>query len=119
MKQKAFFSKNKADAISNALFFILLGMMIYSASFWPFILIAFWVWLGSRQFLTGRVYDLAISTLLFIGLFFVDYFELKWSILMPVIFVVGGLYLILREYYFGAYPNGEDISDEIQDDLDV
>ncbi len=38
---------------------------------------------------------------------------------MPVLFVLGGLYLILREYYFGGNPNGEDIADEIKDDIDL
>lgn len=115
----ALLSKRKADAVSNALFFILLGMMIYTGALWPWLLIAFWAWLGSRQLLTARLYDFGISTFLFIGLFLVAYFNLNWTVLTPVLFVVGGLYLILREYYFGAYPEGEDVADEIKDDAEL
>lgn len=119
MKPQGLLNKNKSDAISNGLFFILLGMMIYAGNFWPWLLLAFWVWLGSRQLLTARYYDFTLSTILFLGLFLVAYFNLNWSILMPVLFVLGGLYLILREYYFGGNPNGEDIADEIKDDIDL
>lgn len=116
---KPLLSKNKADAISNGAFLVVLGMLIYANAWWPWILIALWVWVAIRQFLTGRNYDLIVSSVILLGLFIVSLFDIKWSILMPVLFVIGGIYIIFREYFFGKDANGEEIADEIKDDTDT
>lgn len=116
---KPLLSKNKADAISNGAFLVTLGMMIYANAWWPWILLALWVWVAIRQFFTGREYDLIVSSVILVGLFIVSFFEIKWSVLMPVLFVIGGIYIIFREYFFSQDTNGEDIAEEIEDDSDT
>jgi hypothetical protein len=93
-------SKRKADAISNGVFLVCLGILFYTRFWWPGILLALWALLVVRQYLTGRMYDLIISSIILLGLFVVNYFNINWSILMPALFVVGGIYLIFREYYY-------------------
>lgn len=112
-------SKNKADAISNGAFLVILGMLIYSNNWWPWILLALWAWTGLRQLLTGRSYDFVVSTIILLGLFVISLFNIKWSILMPVLFIIGGIYIIFREYFFAQDSNGEDVAEEIKDDADT
>lgn len=110
--------KRKANALSNGVFLIGLGILFYTNAWWPGILIAIWVSLALRQYLTSRTYDLIISTFILVGLFLITLFKLDWSLLMPILFVIGGIYIIFREYYFAEETNGEDKSQEIKDDAD-
>ena len=106
-------SKRKTEAISNGVFLIALGILFYTNAWWPGILLAIWATLALRQYFSGRVYDLIISSVILIGLFLIT-----WSILMPVLFVVGGIYIIFREYFFSGATDEEDKSEEIKDDIE-
>ncbi|MBA3957665.1 MAG: hypothetical protein H0X51_04625 [Parachlamydiaceae bacterium] len=92
------FSKRKADAIGNGLFLIALGILIYTNAWWPGILLALWVSLGARQFLSGRYYDFFISSVILLGLFAIALLNLNWTVVLPVLFVLGGIHIIFREY---------------------
>ena len=93
-------SKRKTDAIANGIFLISLGLLFYTNYWWPGILLAIWASLAARQYLSGRVYDLAISSAILLSLFIISIIKLDWAILMPILFVIGGLYIIFREYFF-------------------
>lgn len=111
-------SKRKSEAISNGVFLISLGILFYTNAWWPGILIAIWATLALRQYFSGRIYDLMISSVILIGLFLINFFNINWSLLMPILFVVGGIYIIFREYFFSGATDEEDKSEEIKDDTD-
>ena len=98
------FSKKKADAISNGVFLISLGFLFYFNFWWPGILLSLWAMLATRQYLTARHYDFAITSVILLGLFTIYFFHIEWSMLMPTLFFVGGIYIIFREYYFSEEP---------------
>ena len=100
-------SKKKADAISNGIFLVGLGVLVYTAAWWPGILLVLWATLATRQFLTGRIYDLVITTVLLVGLFFVTLLNLDWSVIVPVLLVLGGIHIIFREYCVAEGVEGE------------
>lgn len=112
------FSRRKASALSTGIFLIILGILAYTDSWWPGMLIALWGLLASRQFLTGRIYDLMITTAMLIGLFFVYYLKIDWSVLMPVLLVTGGIYVIFREYYYSEVDDEVKKNDEIERQLE-
>lgn len=111
-------SKRKTEAFANGCFLIALGILFYTGAWWPGILLAIWVLLAVRQYFSGRSYDLFISSIILLGLFTVTYFKYDWTLLMPVLFVVGGIYIIFREYFFSENTNYEDKSQELRDDTD-
>lgn len=115
---KPILSKKKSDTIANGAFLISLGILLYTNYWWPGILLALWVSIALRQYLTGRIYDLSISSLILLGLFIITFFNFEWAILLPILFVVGGIYIIFREYFFADDTNGEEKSQEILDDTD-
>ena len=111
-------SKRKSEAISNGVLLISLGILFYANAWWPWILLAIWTTLALRQYFSGRIYDLFISSIVLIGLFLISFFNVNWSVLMPILFVVGGIYIIFREYFFAGATDEEDKSEEIKDDID-
>jgi hypothetical protein len=114
------FSKKKADAISNGIFLISIGILVYTNAWWPGMLLAIWATLATRQYLTGRIYDLFLTTLMLVGLSLVIYFDLNWSVLVPVLLVLGGIHLIFREYCSaeGAGEDEVDLVNETEKELE-
>ena len=76
-------SKRKTEAIANGCFLIALGILFYTGAWWPGILLAIWLVLAVRQYFSGRTYDLFISSIILLGLFFVAYFKYDFSVLLP------------------------------------
>lgn len=92
--------KRKADALSNAALLAGLAILFWSQTFWPGILLVVWVWLAIRQYLTSRKWDLMITSIILLGLFVVSFFGINLSALLPVLFAVGAIYIVFREYFF-------------------
>ena len=111
-------SKKKAHAISNGIFLISLGILILTNAWWPGILLALWASMATRQFLTGRVYYAMLTSLILLGLFFVTLFKFH-DYLAPVILVVSGIFLIVKEYFFEEDTNGEDKSQQLLEDAEI
>lgn len=117
---KPIISKTKAEALANGAFFIALGILLYTNMWWPWILIAVWIFLSLRQFLTGRHWDFMLSTVLLIGLFLISYFHIDWSLLAPILFVVGGLYIMFKEFFYADDRNdGERVKEKKCDSDDA
>lgn len=111
-------SKRKADAVSNGIFLICLGVLIYTDFWWPGILLALWLTLVVRQYLTGRIYDLVITTILLLGLFFITLLNINWSILVPVLLILGGIHVIFREYCVAEGIEEEDPIEETEREIE-
>ena len=91
-------SKLKADSISNGVFLIGIGILFFLNAWWPGILLVIWATLATRQYFTGRFYDLTVTSILLLGLFVVTFLNLNWTIIVPVLLILGGIHLIFREY---------------------
>ncbi|MBS4167173.1 MULTISPECIES: hypothetical protein [unclassified Neochlamydia] len=109
---KPLVSKKKADAISNGAFLVGLGILLYTHDWWPGILLVLWIAVLLRQYLTGRVYDTIVSTIILLGLFLVSFIKINWSVIIPILFVIGGTYLIFREYFYADESVENEILDE-------
>jgi len=112
-------SKKKAHAISNGIFLIGLGILVLTNAWWPGILLAIWALIGSRQLLTGRKYQAALTTVVLLGLFIVAMLKFDYDMIAPVVLVIAGIYLIVKEFYFEDDTNGEETSELIKDNADI
>lgn len=112
-------SKRKAHAISIGIFLISLAILILTKAWWPGILLAIWATVASRQYLTGRIYYAIVSTLVLGGLFFFTTSKYNADFYIPVILLVAGIFLIVKEYYFTRDTNGEETSEEIKEDAEL
>jgi hypothetical protein len=90
--------KRKADAISNGIFLVLLGYLFYSDQWWPGILFAVGLTFAIRQYFTGRRLNFFI-TLVVVGILgLVTLTGHSYSLLFPLIFIGGGIFLIIKEF---------------------
>ncbi len=93
------FPKRKADAISNGVFLILLGLLFYTQQWWPGLLFAIGLSLAIRHYLTGRRVNFFI-TLMLLGLLGVlTLAGQMFSLLFPILFIGLGVYLIGKECF--------------------
>ena len=83
-------------------------MLAYLNYWWPTILLVIGISLLVRQFMRGRLYDMAITTIIFGGLFVFFFFNVGWDVLMPVLFTLGGIYIIFREWFVTKDRVGDD-----------
>ncbi len=116
---QALLSKKKAKAICIALFLIGLAIISYLAAWWPGIMLVIGIPLALKQYLLGRHYDMGISLFVFIGVFVTVQFDISWQVLLPVLFAIGGIYILSREFLEDKEPlaeEEEDINHEIEED---
>jgi len=92
-------SRRKAQSLSFALFLIGLALISYFKYWWPGIMLAIGIPLALRQYLLGKRFDMIISLIVFIGVFITVQFSIKWEIVLPVLFTLGGLYVFVKEFF--------------------
>lgn len=113
-------SKRRAKALSLALFFIGLAIVAYLNAWWPGIMLAVGIPLALRQYFLGRHYDMGVTLFVFIGVFVTVQFHISWQILLPVLFALGGIYILFREFLESKEEpleeEEEDINQEIEED---
>lgn len=113
-------SKKRAKALSVALFLIGLAIISYLGAWWPGIMLAVGLPLALRQYLLGRHYDMGVTLFVFVGVFVTVQFDISWEILLPVLFALGGIYILFREYLESKEEplseEEEDINQEIEED---
>jgi predicted membrane protein len=100
-------SITRARAISFSLTLVGLAIMIFTNRWWPWIMLVIGVPLALRQYLLGRYYDMLVSLVVFVGVFVTLQFDISWGILLPVIFLVGAIYVLFREFVYNR-PTYED-----------
>ena len=113
-------SKRRAQAISLALLLVGLALISYLHAWWPGIMLVVGLPLALRQYLLGRHYDMGISLFVFVGVFVTAQFDISWEVLLPVLFAIGGIYVLFREYLESKEETladkEEDINQEIKED---
>lgn len=118
MSRKA--SKRYVKIFSVSLFLIAIAIITYLNAWWPGIMLAVGIPLALRQYLLGRHYDMGVTLFVFIGIFVTVQFNISWEILLPVLFALGGIYILFREYLESKEESveeeEEDINQEIEED---
>lgn len=109
---KPIMSKRKAYSLSFALFLIGLAINTYFKYWWPGIMLTIGIPIALRQYLLGKKFDMAISLIVFLGVFITVQFNIQWEMVLPVLFTLGGLYVFFKEF-FG--PKDEDEEEEEED----
>lgn len=91
-------SRKKAQALSTALFLLGLATLIFTDAWWPGIMLIIGLPLALRQYLLGRTYDTMVTLLVFVGTFVTVQFDISWRLFLPILFTVGALYILFREF---------------------
>lgn len=111
-------SKKKADSYSTALFLIGLATLIFTDAWWPGIMLIVGLPLALRQYLLGRTYDMMISLLVFVGTFVTVQFDISWKIFLPILFTLGALYILFREFFGPDETTEEEKEEELNCEIE-
>lgn len=111
-------SKKRAKNLSVALFLIGLAIVSYLGAFWPGIMLAVGIPLALRQYLLGRNYDMCVSLFVFVGVFITVQFDISWEVLLPVLFGIGGIYILFREFLESKEEPLEEEEDDINHEIE-
>lgn len=114
-------SRKRAHALCGALFLLSFAVLVITNSWWPAILLVIGTPLALRQYLLGKQYDGLVSLFVFGGLYVTLQFDLPWRILIPVIFTLGAIYILLREFFgpeegISEVDEEEEVLQEIDED---
>ena len=111
-------SKKKAQALSTALFLIGLATLIFTDAWWPGIMLIVGLPIALRQYLLGRTYDMLITLLVFIGTFVTVQFDISWRIFLPILFTLGALYVLFREFLGPDETTEEEKEEELNCEIE-
>ncbi len=92
-------SRSKAEFFFFTILCVGLAILFFTGSWWPEIFLPIGFALSVKQYLRGRYYDIALSIILFTGTYVSFAFRITWEAFMPVLFTLGALYLLSREYF--------------------
>jgi 4-hydroxybenzoate polyprenyltransferase len=113
-------SKRRAKTLSVALFLVGLAIITYLNAWWPGIMLAIGIPLALRQYLLGRRFDMGMTLFVFIGVFVTVQFDISWQRILPVLFALGGIYILFREYLESKEEpleeEEEDMNQEIEEE---
>jgi hypothetical protein len=90
-------SQKKARAFSLALFLLLLAAITYLDAWWPGIMLAIGLPIALRQGLVGKYTDMAITLVIFLGVFISVHFGLNGKRVAALLLFGGGLWLFFKE----------------------
>ena len=116
---KPIMSNHKAQILALCLFIICVAIMFSIKSWWPEVLLVIGIPLALKQYLNGHRFDMISSLIVFVGGYITVKFKIAWEVVLPVIFTLGGLYILLREFFTSSKTEVEkeiDINEEIKEE---
>lgn len=115
---KTLASKKRAKILAFVLFIIALVIVTYLKAWWPGIMLAVGIPLALRQYLLGRHYDMGITLFVFVGVFITVQFDISWEILLPILFTLGGIYILFREYLESKGASEEEEEESLNEEIE-
>jgi hypothetical protein len=111
-------SRKRAQAYAGALFLIGLAILAVSEDWWPGIMLVVGLPLSLRQFLLGRFYDTLTSLLVFVGTFITVQFDISWRVFLPILFTLGAIYILLREYLESSAESEDELDEDTNREIE-
>lgn len=111
-------SRKKAQALSTALFLIGLATLIFVDVWWPGIMLIIGLPLALRQYLLGRTYDMMVTLFVFVGTFVSVQFDISWRVFLPILFTLGALYILFREFLGPDETTEEEKEEELNHEIE-
>lgn len=111
-------SHKKAKRFSFALFLVGVAILSYHGIWWPGIMLAIGIPLAVKQYLVGKRYDVLITLFVFLGVFITVQFNVQWEILLPVLFTIGGIYILFRDLIESSTLNEKDQEEDLNEEIE-
>lgn len=120
--RKQLTSSSRARGFSIVVFLVGLGIISITDNWWPEIMLVVGAALAIRQLFLRKYYEMVISLIVFLGIFFTNKYTLPWKVVWPVIFFTSALFVLMREYVdaklAGEDQQEEDLNHELEEQRD-
>ena len=121
---RSLLSKKSAHIISFLLFAAGIAVLAYFKIWWPALILVLGIPIALKHYLLGEFFDTYLSLFIFFGVFATFQFQIKFDILLPVFFTIGGIYIFFKEFFGKGksksskhlHPEGEDEEDFNEED---
>ncbi|MDE3046331.1 MAG: hypothetical protein KGJ02_06785 [Verrucomicrobiota bacterium] len=111
-------SQRRARNISTVVFLLGLAALIFTQDWWPGIMLVFGLSIATRQLLLGQTYDTFVSLLVFVGTFLTVHFDMSWRIFLPILFTLGAIYILVREFFESEALTEEEKEDDVTHEIE-
>lgn len=110
-------SIRKASFGSFLLFVTGIVIITLTDFWWPGIMLTIGIPLAFKQYLLGRTYDMSITLFVFLGVFVTVQFNIPWKYLLPILFTVGGIYVLFKEFMMSK-PSEAEKEESLNQEID-
>lgn len=111
-------SRKRAQAYAAAFFLVGLAILALTEAWWPGIMLVVGLPLALRQYLLGRTHDTLVSLLVFVGTFVTVQFDISWRIFLPILFTLGAIYIVAREYLESSAESEEELDEDTNREIE-
>lgn len=111
-------SHKKTQALSFALFLVGLAIITFFNYWWPGIMLVIGVPLALRQLLLRKYYDMVITLVVFFGVFISVAFQIKWKLLLPILFIIGAIYILFRDFIESKEEDEEELEEDLNEEIE-
>ena len=118
---KRAFSRKKSKIFAFIVFtFGIIAIAFFKLSWWPEIALLLGITNAFKEYLRNKKLEMMVSLGIAIGIFCTVKIPIDWNLLLPALFIIHGLYILLKEfvnedkYYENEFE--EDINEEIKED---
>ena len=112
---KQILSQRRSRGLSYSLMFVGFAVLAAFDAWWPSILLVIGIALALKNFLLGKLYEMTLSLIIFIGVYIGYRFQFKGEVALTVIFGLAATYFFLKEFIGPAEP--EETEAELEEDL--
>ncbi len=116
--RKVLLSRNKIKAVTGALFLVGLAILSFTGLWWPGIMLVIGIPLALRQYFLAKYYDMGITLIVVVGVFVVSAFSISEKYFLPVLFIVGAIYIFFREYFQPNMTPEDELEEEINEEIE-
>lgn len=111
-------SDQRALKISSAVFLVCLAVLAFLGTWWPGMALAIGITIATRQLLRGKYYSMALSLVVFTGIFLVYFFQFKAEIFLAVLFFVAGVAIFIKEFFTPKSSSEAAQDDNVQHEIE-
>lgn len=111
-------SRHRSKILVFCLFLIGLFVLSYIGHWWPGIMLVVGIPLALKQYLAGRKHDVTVSLFVFFGVFVTVAFDIQWEVFLPVLFTLGGIYVLFREFIEEASSTEEEKEEDLNEEIE-
>lgn len=94
-----YFSEKKTRAISLSVLLLGLAVLSFTGAWWPWLMAVIGLSTITRHLLRGKIYDAALSLIIFGGIVVTTGWNIGGKYFLPVILILASIYMVVKAFF--------------------